>query len=210
MSNDIIQRAIDAAMKELSAMKPENAEPDPTPEQIAPHAADMVRAGYMPHDRQAFDTLAKWFAGSRKRGLLLLGKAGTGKTFFFETFSCTENIVSASRFVDSYRRFQNYNDGFWFDSFKVRDSHTGERHSAVIDDLGKEPKCVLFGQVEEVLDRVICQRYEDWRRCKCLTHFTANLGITELDQRYGRRITDRLREMCTLVTFSGQSQRGRI
>lgn len=210
MNNDVIEKAINAALTELRAMKPESREPEPPAEEIAIHAGDMIRAGYLPHDRQAFDTLSKWFAGNRRKGLLLLGKAGAGKTFFFETFGAQERIIQSTWFVGAYRKFQSYNDGFWFEALGIRASHTSERHTVVIDDLGKEPKSVLYGQVEEVMDRVICQRYDDWKRHKCLTHFTANLGIADLDQRYGRRITDRLREMCVLVTFNGQSQRGRI
>jgi DNA replication protein DnaC len=110
--------------------------------------------------------------------------------------------------VDAYRETQRYDTTFWYRTIGATDSETYCQTRVIIDDLGKEPTCVLYGQTEEVLDRVMCQRYDDWCRTGAKTHATSNLSPLELDRRYGRRITDRLRDLCVWVELKIPSQRG--
>lgn len=195
----VISRALATIKKPLPAPVPGEAE-------IAAAAESMVGTGYMPYDHTAFKKLAEWLAGAPTVGLLLSGPAGTGKTLAVRSLLKPRRLPSAADIVTAYRASQEYGDAFWYQAWGLYDS---EQTAAVaVDDLGQEPVCVSFGQREDVLARVLCRRYEAWQRDRRhVTHVTTNLRPAELDARYGRRVTDRLREMCRLIEFTGTSKR---
>ena len=69
----------------------------------------------------------------------------------------------------------------------------------IVDDLGTEPREVLeFGNVYTSLIDLITTRYEE----QLYTIFT-----TKLEEKYGKRIVDRLNEMVEKVVFENESYR---
>jgi hypothetical protein len=200
---------INASLAELKAASAPEARP-PESERAAA-GARLLAAGYRPFDRVAFAALCDWLAGAwhdadrRRKGLWLFGKAGTGKTLFCRLF--VGEPVPASVIVNAYRERRSYDDGFWHAVCGVWDGDQSACRHLCIDDLGQEPACVSFGQREEVLDYVLTLRHGAWQRHGVLTSVTSNLDPAALDRRYGRRITDRLREMCVPVEFRGESNR---
>ena len=201
--DDIINAATET-LKSAAAPKPA-----PAPEKIARMGEIMVERGYHPHEPAIFRKLAWWLAvnSENKTGktLTLCGVPGVGKTFFMELF--INKPVPAMRFVDAYRECQSYGDGFWKYSIGIYDSNHADKKYLVIDDLGTEPTSCLYGQVEEVLSQVIFARHNAWRAHGCRTFFTSNLTVVDLEKRYGRRVTDRIKEMSYVVEFNGQSIR---
>ena len=76
--------------------------------------------------------------------------------------------------------------------------------SIMIDDLGTEsPDSVHFGSRRDAVSELLYSRYDK----KLVTHFTTNLTALALKDRYGERITDRLREMVHQVYLEGESKR---
>ena len=74
----------------------------------------------------------------------------------------------------------------------------------IVDDLGTEPREVMeFGNVYTPLIDLISTRYEE----QLYTIFTTNLTPAQLEERYGKRIVDRLNEMVEKVVFENESYR---
>ena len=73
-----------------------------------------------------------------------------------------------------------------------------------LPNLGTEPSdSVHFGSRRDAVAELLYSRYDK----KLVTHFTTNLTALELKDRYGERITDRLREMVLQVYLEGESKR---
>ena len=74
----------------------------------------------------------------------------------------------------------------------------------IVDDLGTEPREVMeFGNVYTPLIDLITARYEE----QLYTIFTTNLTPAQLEEKYGKRIVDRLNEMVEKVVFENESYR---
>ena len=74
----------------------------------------------------------------------------------------------------------------------------------IVDDLGTEPREVMeFGNVYTPLIDLITTRYEE----QLYTIFTTNLTPAQLEEKYGKRIVDRLNEMVETVVFENESYR---
>ena len=74
----------------------------------------------------------------------------------------------------------------------------------IVDDLGTEPREVMeFGNVYTPLIDLITTRYEE----QLYTIFTTNLTPAQLEEKYGKRIVDRLNEMVEKVVFENESYR---
>ena len=74
----------------------------------------------------------------------------------------------------------------------------------IVDDLGTEPREVIeFGNVYMPLIDLITTRYEE----QLYTIFTTNLTPAQLEEKYGKRIVDRLNEMVEKVVFENESYR---
>lgn len=192
----------------LAAIEAEAQPPEePTEAQIVAAGQAMLEAGWRPTDLAAAQALARYLAGPRRHGLMLHGSPGVGKTYFIEEVLLCR-AVRARDIVTAYTESQGYTAAFWRRIFG-RGWDCEQPDEVVIDDLGEEPECVLWGQREEVLSNVVCERYVAWKRSGVRTYVTTNMASADLDRRYGRRVLDRLMEMCVPVRIQGGSQRPR-
>ena len=88
----------------------------------------------------------------------------------------------------------NYND--WRNAMRYQ--------LMIVDDLGTEPREVMeFGNVYTPLIDLITTRYEE----QLFTIFTTNLTPAQLEEKYGKRIVDRINEMVEKVVFENESYR---
>lgn len=157
---------------------------------------------------QAVAWLVGRFAGTERRGLVLYGPSGTGKTMLARLIG--DRLLSAARIVEMYRE-HDYGEVFSELVYGIRvDGKLREGPTRLaIDDLGQEPQAVSYGQRDEVLGRVLCERYEHWQRTGVRTVVTTNCTPKEVEVRYGRRVLDRLTEMCVAIEFAGKSARAK-
>lgn len=160
---------------------------------------------------------------SLKKGIMLLGPLGCGKTTIMKAFAV--NTHNAYVFSTCRKVSEKYAQGQ-----KKTDENVGydaiEEYSILVpvypqlyygqtmigrcfDDLGTESIRKHFGNESNVMAEIIMNRYEkaDLRN---KTHFTGNLSGNEIGEFYGERVKSRLREMCNMITFSIDSQDRRI
>jgi len=148
-----------------------------------------------------------------KKGLLLLGPVGCGKTTIMKLFSHRRFQVVATR--DIVRKF--FNDGslvlekYGAQSFQKKHLGYGpvvqydQPITYCFDDLGIEPDTKIYGNSCNVMAEILLDRYDQFIRHGMLTHLTTNLNADALEQRYGDRVRSRLREMFNLVSFPAEA-----
>ncbi len=167
---------------------------------------------------------------SPKKGLLILGNVGSGKTFLFRVLQdiLTSNevltlnnseILKSQLFKktgisncyqianlvakDGEQILRNYIEGAIFKSNNGR-SLIKKHHC--FDDLGVEEEKNHFGSKIDAMADIIFGRYDLFLKYNLLSHFTTNLTIDEIISRYGHRVTSRLMQMCNIVILgSGDS-----
>lgn len=207
---------MDAALRQLATRKIKPIEP--SEEDLTRIAQALIACGYMPFDKDAFTAICKWIVNDPK-GLILSGNAGTGKTMLCQVMATDKFLHMTNKYNPwIFKKAQDFvaewmdssgimDRGYWYRLLKVYESETWKAE-LVIDDLGQEAMGVCYGMREEVMEHVICERYRNWQEKGVKTIITTNLSLDDLDKRYGRRITDRISEMCAVVEFKGESNRG--
>lgn len=146
---------------------------------------------------------------SLRKGLLVFGSYGTGKT---SSFKIIQNIakhygnpdlwfpvISTQEVVAKFNVERNKEDIIQYYSKGV----------FLFDDLGGEMagnNCYQFGK-EEIFVRIMLNRYRNFERYGTKTHITTNLGLAEIETRYGQQIADRFIQMFNLLKLDGPSRR---
>lgn len=135
------------------------------------------------------------------RGLLLSGPVGCGKTSLMRLLKClvphqlpytiipSRNVVFGFNHI-GYKTIEDYGNGQYF----------------CFDDLGVEPIGRHFGKDCNVMGEVLLSRYELFVHHNVRTHCTTNLNAQELEERYGKRVRSRMRQMFNLVAFDRGSR----
>ncbi len=130
------------------------------------------------------------------KGLLLYGPNGTGKTTSMSPYLKKMWHGSA---ID-YANVVAQNGRNYITRYAMHDMY--------IDDLGREPVTVKsFGDDINVMHDLIHYRYSVFQKNGHKTHISTNLGFNELQERYGIAIVDRIKEMCSIIEFKGESLR---
>lgn len=146
-----------------------------------------------------------------KRGLLICGSVGTGKTVLTRYF-----IAILNHFLPMQERFQFIRCGYLMD--EIYDQSEGyvryykdryrKRH-CIFDDLGPEGNAQVYGMpfgMKEILTR----RYDEWCEFGTMSIITTNLnGSGEVVKRYGERVEDRFCEMFDIHIMANKSRRKR-
>lgn len=146
---------------------------------------------------------------SPRKGILLLGPVGSGKTTLMELFTPQRFRIVAAR--DVARRFlkEGYPvlDRYGSQSFRHKQTGYGGsiQHDQPItycfDDLGVEQNIKLYGNDCNVMAEILLDRYDQFVRHGMQTHLTTNLNAEELERLYGDRLRSRMREMFNLIAF---------
>lgn len=170
-------------------------------------------------DRRMEDRLRKvgeWLQdGYGTPGLMLCGNPGNGKTTVIKAI---KNLVTLSDQKDPMSRERSPLEGNTFFAETKAKLHVHTSHEIchlylsdekeydkikkcgllAIDDLGVEPVEVMhYGNVMSPITELLYWRYEN----QLFTIVSSNLPPSSIEERYGRRIYDRLCEMMTSVPF---------
>lgn len=132
-----------------------------------------------------------------KKGVVVCGKPGSGKTFIFQILqkiyqpafhSKRIGLRSADSLVAKYDKLGD--DGLVI-----------KTHNLCIDELGREKIGKYYGSDLDVLQLIIQRRYQDFKLNGYITHFTSNYSKQDLRNRYGEHCYSRLHEMCEFINL---------
>lgn len=172
-----------------------------------------------------FELLSYYFSGdtkfeeigdySLKKGIMLLGPIGCGKTTILKAFQLNTfnpyGFVSSRNVANSYSKYNPLKDEESpiekYSKLLAVHPHLnfGNEHIGMcFDDLGTEDVKKNFGNESNVMADIILNRYDNISS-KNKTHFTANLTSDQIDEFYGNRVRSRLREMCNVISFDPES-----
>ena len=180
---------------------------------LAAYQAEVERRHKVFERNEHFDAqlnlIAKYLTGgSKKFGLMFCGLCGNGKTTWAKALQLLASGLNLKNPINNLyyvfplwnakdlemRSKGNYND--WRNVMRYQ--------LMIVDDLGTEPREVMeFGNVYTPLIDLITTRYEE----QLYTIFTTNLTPAQLEEKYGKRIVDRLNEMVEKVVFENESYR---
>jgi DNA replication protein DnaC len=155
------------------------------------------------------------FAKKSRKGVFLIGSVGIGKSAMMK--------IMQRLFKDTDRRFK------WVNSYDLKDMAeqvtTGEIKSLYgydlkcdlyVDDIGFSSDVRRYGNTVNIISEILMERYDLFINSGYRTHLSSNMlvsiknnekNIPTIETIYGARVVDRLREMCELVTWNGESLR---
>lgn len=180
---------------------------------LAAYQAEVERRHRVFERNEHFDAqlnlIAKYLTGgSKKFGLMFCGLCGNGKTTWAKALQLLVSGLNLKNPINNLyyvfplwnakdlamRSKGNYND--WKNVMRYQ--------LMIVDDLGTDPREVMeFGNVYTPLIDLITTRYEE----QLYTIFTTNLTPAQLEEKYGKRIVDRLNEMVEKVVFENGTYR---
>ena len=146
-----------------------------------------------------------------RKGILLTGPIGCGKTCLITIIKYflseqDQHIVKPARDVS----FEFQSEGFeTINRYSKKSFHSvgGEMHpkNYCFDDLGLERIVKHYGNECNVMQEVILSRYDLFIRAGMLTHFTTNLSMQQIENRYGEHVLSRLTEMVNFISFESSA-----
>lgn len=139
--------------------------------------------------------VAHWLYTSHKRGLILMGTMGNGKSTM---------LRSLHRLFESWGMFGDAQDIFEYYKTHIGEMRYWDEKFLIIDDLGLEPdKCFNYGEEYHPISRLLLHRYDR----NLTTIIATNLGIDDIQAKYGDRVVERLFEMYDVLTYTNDSYR---
>lgn len=168
-----------------------------------------------------FNTLLLYFTNdpefekdgrSLKKGVLIQGNIGCGKTVMLRAFSqnqkqsffmSTCNKVAEQFSIGGYHG-KDGNEGIqkYFSPMRYERCPFGfATRGYMFDDLGTERSKKFFGNESNVMEEIILGWYNFLETRPERIHLTTNLTADEIGDMYGSRVKSRMREMFNVLTF---------
>ena len=167
------------------------------------YAGRFQDKGYQPHFETVFKQLtghcAYKYAELSKKGIMLVGGVGNGKTFAMQIISQMFNIdfypaLDISEFYKKHEEFPKPNMIFTNRAKWGRD--------IIIDDVGTEKTIVNYGERTEVINDFIQKRYREFKEKHAITYISTNLSREAFIKRYSERVWSRIDEMCLIIDMT--------
>lgn len=135
-----------------------------------------------------------------KKGILLTGPIGCGKTTLFKLLKKCKFPKAQFRMVSTRQIVSE----FMKDGYEILDKYSGDISKPTeycFDDLGLETSSKYFGNECNVMAEILLTRYDLFKEKGIVTHLTTNLSATEIESQYGNRLRSRMREMFNLFGY---------
>lgn len=134
-----------------------------------------------------------------RKGIMLVGNAGSGKTTIMRIFS--QIVPFSMLYVDSIC------DNVRKEGQEAIDRLYSRPHDEFCyDDLGSEQKIKFYGSQMDVMHDVIIKRCRNLVMHGTRTHFTTNMSMGEISKLYDLRVESRLNEMCNVLVLGGNKE----
>lgn len=164
-----------------------------------------------------------------QKGFIIRGLPGGGKTFLVKLFADANGERHNGSQIKSINdlRAIGWGDGLHFgmytipniyscvtihheyrrDGEKALDTYLAKK-PMLFDDLGNEESSASrYGNRINVMESIICQRYDMFVNFGIKTYFTTNItDSNELENMYGVRVRERLREMCNAWNYESNEK----
>lgn len=175
------------------------------------------------HNKGVIRNLVYYFSNQEgeyklNKGLCLRGPFGTGKTTLMRAFASWQPNKRPFRMVNTRDiqkdcAIQGFEALFKYSKHSYNYKHgVYARENGPItynfDDWGAEKVTKFYGTEINVMEELLQDRYNEFTETGMLTHLTTNLKDGNLiEQMYGGRVRDRLREMFNFVDLLGETHR---
>ena len=162
-----------------------------------------------------YDYLVRQSKGKLKKGMLIIGGLGVGKSAMMK--------IMQRIFKETPARFK------WVNAYELKDLSEVYTASQIkemygydlkmdlyIDDIGVSVDVKRYGNTVNIITEILMERYDLFINSGFKTHISSNLlthvvndakNTPTLKTVYGARILDRIIEMTTVVIFKGESRR---
>jgi len=143
---------------------------------------------------------------SQKKGLLLFGPVGCGKTTVLKVLQKNSfnpfRFVSCRKVADEFAIMGHNAISEYSQNIQVsrREWYGHNSISLCFDDLGTESEKKNFGNQVNVMAEIILNRYDNIEQ-KNKTMITTNLSADDMRDYYGARAVSRMREMFNIIEF---------
>jgi len=171
--------------------------------------ANNIRDSY----KMAYNSLVTGLK-SESKGMLLIGNFGVGKTALMK--------VMQKVFKDTDRRFKtvtalNLKDlSEELKPIDIKEMYGyGLKQDLYIDDIGYFSTVKVYGNAVNIISEIILDRYDLFISTGYKTHFSSNIVTAykdndtypSIENIYGVRVLDRIKQMCNLINIDGKSLR---
>lgn len=166
--------------------------------------------------KKVYDVLIKNHFKKGKKGLLIVGGIGVGKSAMMKIMQrIFKDTNSRFRLVNAYE-LKDLSELYTI--AQVKEMYGYDLKSDLyIDDIGFSVDVKRYGNTVNIITELLMERYDLFINSGFKTHLSSNLktAITNdisntptLKTMYGARILDRMKEMCEVINFKGDiSQR---
>lgn len=150
------------------------------------------------------------FDGSLRKGIMLIGSVGTGKSLLFRVFKeYTSQIIRLNSF--QYHTSQEIIDNVNVKGVEYMDLFNHNYDNPItcyIDDIASRNEVIkYYGTEVNVMEQLLSIRYNIYSRYRKLTHVTSNKYPSDFKELYDDRIVDRMKEMFNIIELTGESFR---
>lgn len=184
----------------------------PTKKSMAAIRERLLNLGYVETNQEVFKAICSYGAllmdGTARKGLMLKGECGIGKTLGVECLAAIFKmpVLIPENFASDYKDCEGNLDLLEKHVLTGYDYYE-EPHNIVIDEIGSRDTVRNFGETADIMATVLDMRYRAFLKYGVLTIVTTNLTDREITARYGLRIEDRIAEMFYVRRVTGVSLR---
>lgn len=163
--------------------------------------------------KDVYNSFVKNSKGKAKKGICLVGGLGVGKSAMMKVFhKLFRNTDSRFRWVSGYE-LKDLSEVLTIQQIKEMYGYD-LKCDLYIDDIGISVDVKRYGNTVNIITEILMERYDLFIEAGFKTHISSNLptvmkGVNTptINSVYGNRVYDRIKEMCEVIIFKGESQR---